>query len=716
MAENTAAPICRGKNLTFETVLAFVDAMPNKAMVKKDFHAFAEKRLKGWTTTHSQIARQLALYYEDENEYCHPRFINGFTIVDIFNYVCKWARLYFIPNPYTPSLKDKPITNIYAFLKQKCKQGEISYKEACSSIYDMELSSLDKVRVYLNNFTDLVISDNTIGLNHNVLLNESLDVHPKIEYNFLNTKTYFEYFGPIVAIPTVFDKSLQQITYGAPGTGKSHGINTLLKTTDHVRTTFHPDSDYASFVGAYKPTMVKQEKKSGYGDVLDNDNRHEEEEIIAYKFVPQAFIKAYVSAWKNYPKETVLVIEEINRGNCAQIFGDLFQLLDRKDNGFSSYPIDADADIAQYLCSELKDILPNEGDVSEINNVFSENYPDGIVEQIKNGTKLLLPNNLYIWATMNTSDQSLFPIDSAFKRRWDWKFVKISDAHKNWTIHFGDEACSWWEFIKKMNKIIAKETSSDDKKLGYFFCKPSNEDKDFISEERFVGKVLFYLWNDVFKDGETKYFEVSDDPEDEPTFEAFYNDDCTPCVAAIRKFIVGIVGERNIHTIGESTTTEKDLMEELDDDTSGPSTWDEKRYNFWSEFLSYANNNSEWAKYFSGVKTPSKGSFKDYSLPECDFHLCTMIRCRDNNAKVAAYWNQSSESYNKLLAHRDEIEAEMGVKYEWNNDERKTSSNVTETMPNVDFGNEDNWQAVFDFFIDRLLRMRKVFIKYAQMP
>lgn len=716
MAENTAAPICRGKNLTFETVLAFVDAMPNKAMVKKEFHAFAEKRLKGWTTTHSQIARQLALYYEDENEYCHPRFINGFTIVDIFNYVCKWARLYFIPNPYTPSLKDKPITNIYAFLKQKCKQGEISYKEACSSIYDMELSSLDKVRVYLNNFTDLVISDNTIGLNHNVLLNESLDVHPKIEYKFLNTKTYFEYFGPIVAIPTVFDKSLQQITYGAPGTGKSHGINTLLKTTDHVRTTFHPDSDYSSFVGAYKPTMVKQEKKSGYGDVLDNDNRHEEEELIAYKFVPQAFIKAYVSAWKNYPRETVLVIEEINRGNCAQIFGDLFQLLDRKDNGFSSYPIDADADIAQYLRSELKEILSNEDNVCEINKAFSENYPDGIVEQIKNGTKLLLPNNLYIWATMNTSDQSLFPIDSAFKRRWDWKFVKISDAHKNWTIHFGDEACSWWEFIKEMNKIIAKETSSDDKKLGYFFCKPSNEDKDFISEERFVGKVLFYLWNDVFKDGETKYFKVSDDPEDEPTFEAFYNDDCTPCVVAIRKFIVGIVGERNIHIIGESTSTEKELKEELDDDTSGSSTWDEKRYNFWSEFLSYANNSSEWAKYFGGVKTPSKGSFKDYSIPECDFHLCTMIRCRDNNAKVAAYWNQSSESYNKLLAHRDEIEAEMGVKYEWNNDEQKTSSNVTETMPNVDFGNEDNWQAVFDFFIDRLLRMRKVFIKYAQMP
>lgn len=507
---------------------------------------------------------------------------------------------------------------------------------------------------------------------------------------------------------------LQQITYGAPGTGKSHGINTLLKTTNHVRTTFHPDSDYASFVGAYKPTMVKQEKRISY-DVLDNDNKHEEEEIIAYKFVPQAFIKAYVSAWKNYPKETVLVIEEINRGNCAQIFGDLFQLLDRKDNGFSSYPIDADADIAQYLCSELKDILPNEGDVSEINNVFSENYPDGIVEQIKNGTKLLLPNNLYIWATMNTSDQSLFPIDSAFKRRWDWKFVKISDAHKNWTIHFGDEACSWWEFIKKMNKIIAKETSSDDKKLGYFFCKPSNEDKDFISEERFVGKVLFYLWNDVFKDGETKYFKVSDDPEDEPTFEAFYNDDCTPCVAAIRKFIVGIVGEENVHSIDKTEQSSKE--EKLDEDNK--STWseaDKSRYEFWEQFLNYANEKSEdFAKYFGGVKTASKDHWKNFTIPNVDFYLAALQLRQKKQAKVEVYFNETTETYHNLFAHKAEIEKEMGVTYEWRENPDKKASVIEEILPNIDFDNKEKWTDVFDFFIDRLLRMREVFLKYAQM-
>lgn len=509
-------------------------------------------------------------------------------------------------------------------------------------------------------------------------------------------------------------RPLQQITYGAPGTGKSHGINTLLKTTNHVRTTFHPDSDYASFVGAYKPTMVKQEKRICY-DVLDNDNKHEEEEIIAYKFVPQAFIKAYVSAWKNYPKETVLVIEEINRGNCAQIFGDLFQLLDRKDNGFSSYPIDADADIAQYLCSELKDILPNEGDVSEINNVFSENYPDGIVEQIKNGTKLLLPNNLYIWATMNTSDQSLFPIDSAFKRRWDWKFVKISDAHKNWTIHFGDEACDWWEFIKQMNRIIAKETSSDDKKLGYFFCKPSNEDKDFISEERFVGKVLFYLWNDVFKDGETKYFKVTDDPEDEPTFEAFYNDDCTPCVAAIRKFIVGIVGEENVHSIDKTEQSSKE--EKPDEDNK--STWseaDKSRYEFWEQFLNYANEKSEdFAKYFGGVKKASKDHWKNFTIPNVDFYLGALQLRQKKQAKVEVYFDETTETYHKLFAHKAEIEKEMGVTYEWRENPDKKASVIEEILPNIDFDNKEKWTDVFDFFIDRLLRMREVFLKYAQM-
>ena len=437
------------------------------------------------------------------------------------------------------------------------KEIDKYFQGADTASYTVFMHLREDGRNYLNNL-------NNGSFN---LRNYLVELHNKIVFEKDSDNTYnlriLSQFGeyeqddnslpeelPKVVEKKTFDLSnypLQQITYGAPGTGKSYGISDIIESVDHVRTTFHPDSDYASFVGAYKPTMSKQKATNGYS--VDEGYGHDEEQIV-YKFVPQAFTKAYIKAWENYPDDTILIIEEINRGNCAQIFGDLFQLLDRDDSGFSSYPIEADADIANYIANEMKLVIPVE-DKNRINQLYEKSYPEGIIDKIKNGELLLLPDNLRIWATMNTSDQSLFPIDSAFKRRWDWKFVKISDAHKNWTIHFGDEACDWWEFIKQMNRIIAKETSSDDKKLGYFFCKPSNEDEDFINEERFVGKVLFYLWNDVFKDGETKYFKVTENPDDEPTFEAFYNDDCTPCVAAVRKFIVGIVGEENVHKIGE---------------------------------------------------------------------------------------------------------------------------------------------------------------------
>ena len=122
-----------------------------------------------------------------------------------------------------------------------------------------------------------------------------------------------------------------------------------------------------------------------------------------------------------------------------------------------------------------------------------------IVKEVLSGEVLLLPNNLYIWATMNTSDQSLFPIDSAFKRRWDWQYMPISDGGKQWVIEIGSQKYSWWSFIQKINNEIYEKTNSEDKKLGYYFCKPIN---GVIKVETFVSKVLFYLWNDVFKDFE----------------------------------------------------------------------------------------------------------------------------------------------------------------------------------------------------------------------
>lgn len=348
-------------------------------------------------------------------------------------------------------------------------------------------------------------------------------------------------------------KCLQQIYYGAPGTGKSFEVKDTTKRYSTIRTTFHPDSDYSTFVGAYKPVMEETPVYGAQGVEVAKEKR------ITYSYVKQAFLKAYLGAWQKYSKggETAepqfLVIEEINRGNCAQIFGDLFQLLDRSDNGFSTYPIEADSDLQNEIKKAFAEggeyAIENGLDVDDAVDGYTSNYGETLSDDIKNGRVLLLPNNLYIWATMNTSDQSLFPIDSAFKRRWDWRYVKIADAGKGWKIKCGTEYCDWWTFVEEINKKIAKETSSDDKKLGYFFCKP-DKNGNTISEDKFVGKVLFYLWNDVFKDGDTSLFKVGENTE-EATFEAFYNDDNTVNIEAIRKFLAAVVGDNNIKSGNE---------------------------------------------------------------------------------------------------------------------------------------------------------------------
>lgn len=344
-------------------------------------------------------------------------------------------------------------------------------------------------------------------------------------------------FRPKQLIQKAPNQSLQQIFYGAPGTGKSHTINevTKLQPQEKVfRTTFHPDSDYATFIGCYKPTkeetnplslhklhelypefktkvenrplhrfitkyynsfrlLTEKEAESVFDKIETSSTVTAEvpkimaaiEEIptissISYSFVPQTFTKAYLRAWQT-EEPVFLVIEEINRGNCAQIFGDLFQLLDRK-NGVSEYPIKADNDLATFIGEQL-----------------SGSTRVDIPGSVKSGEELILPSNLYIWATMNTSDQSLFPIDSAFKRRWDWKYIKIKNhPDKDYKIKFSDTEYDWWTFIQKINEIIASMTSSADKQLGYFFCKADDNGK--ISTETFVSKVIFYLWNDVFKD------------------------------------------------------------------------------------------------------------------------------------------------------------------------------------------------------------------------
>lgn len=283
---------------------------------------------------------------------------------------------------------------------------------------------------------------------------------------------------------------LQQIFYGAPGTGKSNTIKREVddKGMPNVRTTFHPDSDYSTFVGAYKPTSVEVPVMTIIGKEQVPVVNAKPEKKIVYEFVPQAFLKAYTGAWKDQDKPFFLIIEEINRGNCAQIFGDLFQLLDRNDEtGLSDYPISPDEDIQKFLLTDKKFGFA----------ALTDEQKAAIPKEVLAGELMILPKNLHIWATMNTSDQSLFPIDSAFKRRWDWQYMPISNGKKGWKIVANGKQYDWWQFLQKMNNQIGSTTNSEDKKLGYYFCKAKG---DTIDAETFVGKVIFYVWNDVFKD------------------------------------------------------------------------------------------------------------------------------------------------------------------------------------------------------------------------
>lgn len=329
---------------------------------------------------------------------------------------------------------------------------------------------------------------------------------------------------------------LQQIFYGAPGTGKSCGIKKALAgnnvpNENIFRTTFHPDSDYSTFVGAYKPTMeVVPHYESSTGAQI-------EEKRIAYNFIPQAFLNAYVRAYQT-DENVYLVIEEINRGNCAQIFGDLFQLLDRGDDGKSDYSIKADTDIKAYLEEVLGD--DNEG--------------------IKGGN-LSLPANLYILATMNTSDQSLFPIDSAFKRRWEWEYVPIRNEGKGWVIAADGQEWDWWEFLNAVNEKIGSITDSEDKKLGYYFVKPA--DGHTITAKTFVGKVLFYLWNDVFKDYGFSDDEFQTEDGKEMKYPMFYETEGGKDVN--ERLIARFLSNLKLKTVDAADVIEEEITAEDDE-------------------------------------------------------------------------------------------------------------------------------------------------------
>ena len=650
-----ADPICRWRNPYVKTIVELVQILPKQIMPSEQFRTIVEKRWPGFLRTAYQLACQTGLYYESDDGVYYPRFDHDIEENEANVYMQNWIRKYYVPNPYTKSMKSlqqpQPfLASIIGYIYEHPDEKELH--SILESVFQEDIGNIDIISNVLNTYTDLMKVDNQGNIELNVKARDFMKQF--IDRN--DKKAFFDIFSEenkntekviannklssfIFSVISYLDKEeglepiaayaqdvergnpikvsatnqfslvgmfietsledirnrnishirwfekefklgernvylstqwtatddyqltlsdflklirlcygkkysynlnngvhelyvvrgkgkigpLQQIFYGAPGTGKSHKVKELIGKENVIRTTFHPDSDYSTFVGCYKPTTVDEPLMTVIGTkavaVENGDGTHRTESRIVYEFVEQAFLKAYIKAWKMYaenennPQKQYLIIEEINRGNCAQIFGDLFQLLDRGDNGFSEYPIDADKDMQKHLAKAFKDMAYL--DAPAIGEMSAEET----ARAIRCGEKLILPNNLYIWATMNTSDQSLFPIDSAFKRRWDWEYVPIHNCNKGWRIVAGNNEYDWWSFLEQINNIINKLTSSEDKKLGYFFCKA--DEKGVISAEKFVAKVLFYLWNDVFKDYEVDT-NILKDGESSLNFNSFY--------------------------------------------------------------------------------------------------------------------------------------------------------------------------------------------------
>ena len=480
----------------------------------------------------------------DENKWDGFFFPNGgqsFNVIvskiDLIKYMFEAKDEYFNPKQ---SYRLK-ISDYYDSLYEQTMNIPLELFKICFE------KNTDNSRYYLTR-----PSNNEFSKNYKYIIDICLPI--VTEYVFIRVKddnSYIFYLKPEfrpnyitneIITPDVTEKDsdskypLQQIFYGAPGTGKS---NTIKREVDEkklpcIRTTFHPDSDYSTFVGAYKPTMETIESKVvpvvvNNGISLDQNQGTYTESKITYKFVKQAFMKAYLGAWKKYADREgdeatpqFLVIEEINRGNCAQIFGDLFQLLDRGENRFSEYPIEADTDLQkeiEWAFKEEKDgndenpyKLVKDIEIEGVVDGYTSNYGATLSEDVQHGRVLLLPKNLYIWATMNTSDQSLFPIDSAFKRRWDWEYMPIGYKNDIWKIKIGEKEYKWVDFQKEINKRIYDIDNSEDKQLGDYFVN-ADRTNNIISSDTLLNKILFYLWNDVCKDDPDQIFSWKDDKD-----------------------------------------------------------------------------------------------------------------------------------------------------------------------------------------------------------
>jgi 5-methylcytosine-specific restriction protein B len=327
----------------------------------------------------------------------------------------------------------------------------------------------DLLAYYVENMHDL---HEKVVVDQN-LIKKSLDGEPDEVANSAGGGPPDKVDVPPNAVPA--DLPRNRILYGAPGTGKSHRLDSEISAYfgDEIlyeRVTFHPDYTYGQLVGAYRPVPIYREASGALlaADKVTDAGKHEP--LIDYAFVPGPFLRLLVRALKNPEHKFVLVIEELNRANAPAVFGEVFQLLDRDSQGVGKFSV--------MMPTEAQDYLRSHG------------IP----------TSVRLPANLYLWATMNSADQGVMPLDAAFKRRWTFEYVPLNASEgvtAAWMIHlnFLGGSVPWNTFRAAINDHLRNREVPEDRLLGPFFMRQ----EELESGQAFRNKLLLYLRDDVVR-------------------------------------------------------------------------------------------------------------------------------------------------------------------------------------------------------------------------
>lgn len=516
-------PIARVQNPYPKNIVEFVKSLPKEKMSYEKFKSYMDNCKWGgdaFFKTYYQLCCQVGLYYIDEKKFFHPRFHKDISEIEAEEYLIRWFSRYYIPNPYTKGFQnlDKPIVVDYTIYECLRNSEKKSIEDVFFEVFREKIGNPDILINAINNFSKLVKVENGNCYIKGDLINMVVDNSRD------DKKAFFDTFNETSitddeGLKTLMEKASsyinpeQIIFYGVPGSGKSHTIKEKLKNEYNItegnedlqvmRTVFHPEYTNADFIGQILPRITEGKTE--------------------FEFKPGPFTKILKRAMCDPLKRYVLVVEEINRGNAAAIFGDLFQLLDRIEDEEEKTSYDGGVNHFGKGWSDY--FVMN----SEINNFIRDSRDDfdGKAVNISGihfsaNTGIRLPPNLSILATMNTSDQNVFTLDNAFQRRFEKILIRnefyvtnITDENLKKQIENQRDAniettnCTWGTFQVKINERISETaqemglSSMEDKRLGCWFVKNKN---GIITKEQFAGNVLKYLWDDAFKFNRSSIF------------------------------------------------------------------------------------------------------------------------------------------------------------------------------------------------------------------